>query len=929
MHSQEKTIEFNQDDFNVRPEFYDSAQDSLGINYFANVSGLLIYDGSTWKLKTLKNRASITSIHETKSGEIIYGSYGDLGKVIRNNYGGFELQSYKLPNSPTGQKIENIWQIQENSKGLFAMASNQLILINQHDFSFIQPNNYFSFSYNLNDKILVQDMAHGLFELNEENELIRSNYDIPLFKKDQISSICQTDAQGLLITTIGGKVIYFKNGDILDEFSIKDYDSTDVITTSNYANQSFYLGSLKGKSYRFKLSQSKKLYLDHEQWIKKDASIAKINSDKQNLGQWYLTNNGLSFEFYKQNYSKVFDGASVFDIVEFHGQLYLGTKKGVFKQSSNGFVSIPGLEGQVWSFEKVGESLIISHHGGLYEIDGNEKINNISNIESFWKISKYKSNHYFASSYAGIYNLIKENGRWNIQGKIPGFNESSRDILINQQKNEMWVCHGYQGIFHLKLNQDFSRVQMVKHYTNQNGLENFYNSNVRLINNEIVFTTHHGIMYFDRNDQQFKEHEALNNLIRNKSNTTLIEELDNYLVLVKDNQLGIMNLDESNKGIIKSPFSSSQGKFNESMETIYRMRDDLLVGTNDGVYQYKINNESFSEKNNTILTKINFELNNGQIMDWPLSKSLVLPPKFKNLKIEFSSPKLGISKHQQFKYKLSPLDQSFSEWNPVSKLEFPLLNGGIYDLEIIELDEYGNESLPLIIPFEVKKIWYQKASTIIIFIAIIIILILLGVWKLRNYFEDQINDQNEKSRQKQRLLELEIQQLKLKQDKEEITSQKNKLEQNIQFQSQELMDFTMKLASKKLIMDNVYERIKALRGHVKTQKVQKELLSLQQEIKQNSIGEEQLIIFESQFEKVHLSVYSNLRDQYNEISTRELRLCAFIIMNLSNKEIAPLLNISVRGVESARYRISKKLKLKNKNLKTYLDELALNEAIAV
>jgi DNA-binding NarL/FixJ family response regulator len=44
-------------------------------------------------------------------------------------------------------------------------------------------------------------------------------------------------------------------------------------------------------------------------------------------------------------------------------------------------------------------------------------------------------------------------------------------------------------------------------------------------------------------------------------------------------------------------------------------------------------------------------------------------------------------------------------------------------------------------------------------------------------------------------------------------------------------------------------------------------------------------------------------------------------MDLSNKEIAPLLNISARGVETARYRVRKKLDVQEKNFKSYLDNL--------
>jgi DNA-binding CsgD family transcriptional regulator len=53
-------------------------------------------------------------------------------------------------------------------------------------------------------------------------------------------------------------------------------------------------------------------------------------------------------------------------------------------------------------------------------------------------------------------------------------------------------------------------------------------------------------------------------------------------------------------------------------------------------------------------------------------------------------------------------------------------------------------------------------------------------------------------------------------------------------------------------------------------------------------------------------------------------MCAFLKMNLSSKEIAPLLNLSVRGVETLRYRLRKKIGLeREENLLEYLTSIDL------
>jgi DNA-binding CsgD family transcriptional regulator len=68
-----------------------------------------------------------------------------------------------------------------------------------------------------------------------------------------------------------------------------------------------------------------------------------------------------------------------------------------------------------------------------------------------------------------------------------------------------------------------------------------------------------------------------------------------------------------------------------------------------------------------------------------------------------------------------------------------------------------------------------------------------------------------------------------------------------------------------------------------------------------------------------------LKSKFPTLKPHELQLCAYLRMNLSSKEIAPLMSISVRGVEIGRYRLRKKLNLSTEeNLVQYLLDLKMN-----
>jgi FixJ family two-component response regulator len=67
--------------------------------------------------------------------------------------------------------------------------------------------------------------------------------------------------------------------------------------------------------------------------------------------------------------------------------------------------------------------------------------------------------------------------------------------------------------------------------------------------------------------------------------------------------------------------------------------------------------------------------------------------------------------------------------------------------------------------------------------------------------------------------------------------------------------------------------------------------------------------FSQYFDQVHEDFLKRLREAYPQLTPKDQRLCTYLKMNLSTKEIAPLLNISVRGVEISRYRLRKKMEL--------------------
>jgi len=80
--------------------------------------------------------------------------------------------------------------------------------------------------------------------------------------------------------------------------------------------------------------------------------------------------------------------------------------------------------------------------------------------------------------------------------------------------------------------------------------------------------------------------------------------------------------------------------------------------------------------------------------------------------------------------------------------------------------------------------------------------------------------------------------------------------------------------------------------------------------------------FKWHFEEVHPNFFARIQGTYPGLTDNDLRLCAYIKMLLTNKEVATLLNLSVKGIEAARYRLKKRLSLATEqDLNTFIHSL--------
>ena len=150
-----------------------------------------------------------------------------------------------------------------------------------------------------------------------------------------------------------------------------------------------------------------------------------------------------------------------------------------------------------------------------------------------------------------------------------------------------------------------------------------------------------------------------------------------------------------------------------------------------------------------------------------------------------------------------------------------------------------------------------------------------------------------------------------------------KLQAEVDFKNSELATSAMHLVQKGELLTKVKSELNRLIKVVDNEKSIGELKKMIKVLSEDDKMDKDWEHFAQHFDKVHRDFVVILKEKHPTVTGNELKLSAYLRMNLSTKEIAQLMNISVRGIEISRYRLRKKLGISSEvNLFDYLINLA-------
>ncbi len=927
---------FTHNEYRAGNQNWAIAQDEFNVMYFGNNNGILIFNGTDWHLTPVPNLSIVRSLKAGPPGKILAGAFDELGIVIRDSLGSYRYLSwkYKVP-SEEGQ-FGDIWRIHIIEKYICFQSRTHLLVFNtEGDYiTTLHPDNEFIFSFMVNGQLIVQDKDAGLKKL-ESMQLIS------MPGGDQINHLEIWDIQ----TLPDNKLLLFsqQNGVyIWDSVSLKEWNrkiseflrenSFYCMTLDNSGN--LYIGTIQQGILIIKPSGQIDQTINKVNGLQNNTILSMAFDSEENL--WLGLDNGIDYVETHSNVSYLRQPGgfgSGYCSIMLNNNLYLGTNQGVFiypTQQAGIIEPLARLNGQTWSFFANDNKLLCAHHSGAYILTDKE-VRKIDDIQGIWMFLSvpWDSDKLLIGTYGGIGLLQKSGTQYVFRGMLNGFNESSRVMFFDTSDN-LWISHGYNGIYRLRINQNNYTIEEVKLYGPEQGLPSKLNNELFGIRGELIAGTRNGIYEYEELRDTFYSSLRWNRFLGSHDPVAkMIESQEHTVWVFQNGVLGKLDiLSDSLYQYNRQLAPSLNDNFLTAFESITFLSDEqILIGIEDGFSivdletgPYLSTSVPFQFTRFEIFNTHKFQTQYNAIMFDPMATHITLsdkiPYKLNNLRIKYALPVYCSSYQISIQYSLNETSWEGTPGEP--EIILSNLKEGKYKLTIIIENPFTNSREYRNVHFTVDapwfRRWYTYAGFSLIFISVILITFRI--------ISKSIQRQKRKAllEQKRQMIQREIR-LKEKShltEQELIRMKNEKLQAEVVHKSKELANSTMNIIHKSQVLTNMKIRLMELIEN-DSGLDKEELHRLVRKIDRELDDKQSWNVFETHFDRVHENFFSRLREKHKTLTPKDLRMCAFLRMNLSSKEIAPLQNISIRSVEISRYRLRKKLNLSHdKNLTDFI-----------
>jgi DNA-binding CsgD family transcriptional regulator len=915
-----KITYFDKNVYNAANQTWAIAQNKKGYMYFANSAGLLEYDGSQWTLYPLsKNSSNVRSIAITEDQRIYTGVRNEFGYWSEN----ISTRKLKYTSLTTASNLhfadEEIWKIVPFRNSVYFHSFKNIYKYNTEtkSISIIPAPNRFQFLFRANDRLFAQEKVLGLMELKDDKLIGIPGGEI--FTGDCVYGIEPYSSSSVLIATIDKGLYIMENGRI----SQCTFPCNDFLIK----NQIFSMTSLPGGKYAFGTILNGLLITDHNgnilSTINKpkgmpNNTVLSVFSDQTN-NLWLGLDRGIC-HIQMNSPIRTFPDpkgvlGSVYQVQEFNGRLFFATNQGLFScavadlafpERELSFTLMPKSQGQVWSLLVVGNKLLCAHNKGVYVVEGS-KGNFIYTKSGTSRWLKIDDKTVLFLTYDGLCVMHINGDKYTIKGQAAFPYDGSS--LARDRDNNIYIGSMSAGFYKIKFDPTFDNAIYSSNQLSDIGIVHSSARGVYSYNGNVyVVDAVKGILKLDYAQNKFVPDLLINRVLPKHANIYRLQlDADHMWCYTPGSFFCVKNYLTQRPSLEHRNMEALNKQLIRGYEDVEKISDgSYMVCTSNS---FAVMNTKYSPKaksNQVYLRDIGTFTNvmKPVLLPNPLeyykNHAIEFPYKHNTIFVRFTLPDYENEGNIRYSYRLKGNSENFSIPSSNNIATFINLPAGDYVFQvkatIVGTNEvyYSQELRITILPP-----WYMG------WVGLCLVLLLLVGAAIAYYKYLQHRWGKEQKR------------IEYEHEKELAKMENRLLQEQVKSQKDELSRVTKSMLYKNKLMNKLDTEIAKL---VLSKTVPtSELRGLRHIVEKNKNPDEDWKVFEMSFNKTHDNYLVKLSTQFPGLTTSDLKLAAYIRMNISSKEIAGLLNISVKSVEMARYRLRKKLNFSHEqNLTEFL-----------
>lgn len=901
--------DFSPSDYNGGRQNWSVTQSESGMIYVGNSQYLLEYDGHSWNRYPMPGKGVVRSVLADPDGRIYCGSFKEFGYFEKS---GDSLMYHSVSDGLKDKEedLSEVWNIIRDplTGSIVFQTFNNLYIYDGAAVKYldgVSPLNIIKTRNGIYSQLIGGDFVRlldgGVSSVIPKKDL--PGVIVAAFLIDG-RMLLLTDRNGLFYREDDGRIIRFSTE--ADETLKNGIINRSVMTKDGC----LVIGTIKEGVISMDLKGNVQWAVNARNQLNNNTTLGLLCDQDNNV--WAALDDGLSFIDNSSGISvfRPYENQTgmIYDVLIDGGEMFLATNHAVYTYNGQGLTPVAGLNEQVWCLGKIGGEVVCGHNNGTYSIkNGRSFLISEKGGGTFCvKEDSYNGERWVIEgtySYPCLFK-VSDDGGWEYVPALENVRQMVSHLECDDNGN-LWCSHFNGGMVQIKLSADRRMVRREKYIRTLGDVSDSLFSVMR-IEGRIVFSNGKEFFTYDSLNDTIIPYSSMNSglLPRVRRIHQAVHAGGSYYWLVSDKAAFLVECGNNSFTVVRTiPFSyfgiyseeRASARYDEPSGNTYLCLNNMLV---------RIRTKRFLSKTRhrdkeLALVSIKAESRQGDIKRISLENGVRIDYRHNNLTFLLGYPVYN-EIDTRFRFQMKGLSDTWVETDQFLQQEYARLHPGHYRLNV---EAYSEDEVlkRMSFDFTIRPPWFLSWWMKSVY------LLLIGLVMYLVYLFTNISVKKE---QELKFTRQEMENLKkIEEQEKEITMMRQaRLEEDLKSKSKELASTAMNLIAHQEILEALSKEIQAQR--VAGGAGKKDLERLQRMIDNHLVSDKLAWdMFQANFDRIHEHFFRHLKENYPTLTPADLRLCAMLRMNLSTKEIANMLNLTVRGVESARYRLRRKLNL--------------------